>query len=76
LIDRQVLELRYWESVEKSGTSTAYQSYLKKYPSGDFSELAKDRSNLFCDWITGPFPTAMNPIPVQRIIGNEILNGI
>lgn len=42
-VDQQVLELRYWESAEKSGTSAAYQSYLKKYPAGNFAELAKDR---------------------------------
>jgi uncharacterized caspase-like protein len=42
-VDRQVMDLRYWESTEKSGTSAAYQSYLKKFPAGDFAELAKDR---------------------------------
>jgi len=42
-VDRQVLELRYWESTEKVGTSSAYQSYLKKFPSGDFVELARER---------------------------------
>jgi hypothetical protein len=42
-VDRQVMELRYWESTEKSGTPSAYQFYLKKFPSGDFADLARDR---------------------------------
>lgn len=42
-VDTSVLEMRYWESAEKAGTAVAYQSYLKKFPSGDFAELARDR---------------------------------
>ncbi|MDD2364933.1 MAG: caspase family protein [Desulfuromonadaceae bacterium] len=42
-VNSKVLELRYWESTEKSGSSTAYQSYLNRYPSGDFADLARDR---------------------------------
>ncbi len=42
-VDSGALEMRYWESAEKAGTAVGYQSYLKKFPSGDFAELARDR---------------------------------
>jgi len=42
-VDAKQLELRYWESAEKAGTPSAYQAYLKKFPSGDFVDLARGR---------------------------------
>ena len=42
-VDPKVLELRYWESSEKSNTQAAYNSYLRKYPTGEFTDLARDR---------------------------------
>jgi uncharacterized caspase-like protein len=42
-VDPKVMELRYWESAEKSGTASAYQLYIKRFPGGDFADLARDR---------------------------------
>jgi hypothetical protein len=33
----------FWESAEKHGTLFDYQGYLKKYPEGEFIDLAKSR---------------------------------
>jgi hypothetical protein len=35
------VEIDYWRSVERLGTSDAYRAYLASYPSGFFSGLAK-----------------------------------
>lgn len=45
LSDEAVLavELSFWESVKNSGDSEELAAYLKKYPEGQFSELAKIR---------------------------------
>ncbi|HEY4743087.1 MAG TPA: caspase family protein, partial [Desulfuromonadaceae bacterium] len=42
-VDPKALELRYWESAEKANTPSAYKSYLKKYPGGDFADLANEK---------------------------------
>jgi uncharacterized caspase-like protein len=34
-------ELKLWESIENAGNSAPYESYLRNYPSGRFSELAQ-----------------------------------
>ena len=39
----EAVEFRYWESVEKENTASAYRSYLKKYPAGDFADLATEK---------------------------------
>ena len=42
-VDSKVFELRYWESAEKSGSALAYQSYLNKFPKGEFADFARER---------------------------------
>lgn len=39
--DPRLLELRYWESVQTINSAAAYQTYLEKYPQGEYVELAK-----------------------------------
>lgn len=39
------IELAFWESVEKSNKPADYEAYLKKFPSGQFAELAKTRAS-------------------------------
>jgi len=37
------IEQEFWKSTIKFDTAGAYQTYLKKYPNGIFSDLARDR---------------------------------
>ena len=39
--DPAAVELAYWQSVSNSGDIKAYHSYLKRYPNGQFADLAK-----------------------------------
>lgn len=34
------IELAYWQSAEKEGTIAAYELYIKKFPEGEFADLA------------------------------------
>lgn len=36
-------ELKYWESVDKANDLAEYEAYLKRYPNGQYSDLAKIR---------------------------------
>ncbi len=42
-----VSDLRFWESAEKANTLSAYRAYLKKFPSGDFADIALDKIQQF-----------------------------
>ena len=42
-IDRQALEMKLWESAERSNTAEDYKSYLEAHPTGYFAALAKNR---------------------------------
>ena len=37
------IELSFWESAEKSNAAADYAAYLKKYPQGQFVDLARNR---------------------------------
>ncbi|MBI2289556.1 MAG: SUMF1/EgtB/PvdO family nonheme iron enzyme, partial [Betaproteobacteria bacterium] len=41
--DPAAIELAYWESIKGSTSADDYKSYLKKYPNGQFADLAKRR---------------------------------
>jgi len=45
-VDPRAVDLRYWESAEKANTVSAYKSYLKKFPNGDFAEMAAEKIEL------------------------------
>ncbi len=42
-VDPRQIELAYWESIKDSARIGDYESYLKKYPDGDFVDLARSR---------------------------------
>ncbi len=42
--DPAAIELAYWESIKDSTSADDYKAYLKKYPSGQFADLAKRRA--------------------------------
>jgi hypothetical protein len=37
------IELKFWESIEKSSDPKDFEAYLKKYPNGNFVDLANNR---------------------------------
>ena len=40
-VSPKMIELAYWDTVKDSGNPEMLQAYLDKYPSGEFSELAR-----------------------------------
>lgn len=42
-IDSATIELSYWESIKDSQNAEDFNSYLKEYPKGRFTSLAKNR---------------------------------
>lgn len=45
--DPQTLELEYWNSISNSQDIRLYQSYLRKYPNGQFADVAQSRIDEF-----------------------------
>ncbi|MEI7816686.1 MAG: caspase family protein [Desulfuromonadales bacterium] len=45
-VDTRVVDLRYWESAEKTNSISALRSYLKKFPTGDFADIALEKIQL------------------------------
>jgi Caspase domain len=41
--DVSSIELKFWESIEKSDNPKDFEAYIKKYPNGNFVELANNR---------------------------------
>ena len=41
--DVSSIELKFWESVERSNDTKDFEAYLRKYPNGNFVELANNR---------------------------------
>ena len=41
--DRSVIELEYWRTIQNSTDPEDFKAYLKKYPNGEFGELARNR---------------------------------
>lgn len=41
--DQMKVEILFWESIKESQNQADFQAYLRKYPSGNFTELAKNR---------------------------------
>lgn len=44
-LEREI-ELAYWRTAERTGQAADYRAYLRRYPSGTFSEFARDRLEL------------------------------
>lgn len=45
-IDPKAIEFKYWEGAEKANTVSAYKKYLKKYPDGEFADIAIEKLQL------------------------------
>jgi hypothetical protein len=44
-VDPAAIELSYWETIKNSTDPEDFKSYLRKYPDGQFAELARRRAN-------------------------------
>lgn len=44
-VDPAAFELTYWETIKNSTDPEDFKSYLRKYPNGQFAELARRRAN-------------------------------
>jgi Caspase domain len=45
-VDSLAIELSFWETIKNSSDPEDFQSYLRKYPNGQFAELARRRAGL------------------------------
>jgi hypothetical protein len=42
-VDSSVIELKFWESIEKSNNPEDFEAYINQYPNGNFVQLARIR---------------------------------
>jgi hypothetical protein len=42
-VDASSIELKFWESIEKSNNPKDFEAYIRKYPNGHFVDLANNR---------------------------------
>jgi uncharacterized caspase-like protein len=63
-----VIELKFWESIEKSNNPKDFEAYIKKYPHGAFVDLANNRikslENQNVSASPAPVDKALNSAPV------------
>lgn len=44
-VDSSAIELAYWDTIKNSSNAEDFRAYLRKYPKGEFADLAKNRLN-------------------------------
>ncbi|MBM3561230.1 MAG: hypothetical protein FJX53_15430, partial [Alphaproteobacteria bacterium] len=54
VLDPALVELRFWESAERTATAAAYEAYLAQYPQGRFAALARAK-------LAAPQPASVAP---------------
>ena len=59
------VELAFWQSAEKLGTSEGYTNYLEKYPNGSFASLARQKIRSHSNAV------AAEPIPITPVIAES-----
>jgi hypothetical protein len=77
-VDARQMELAYWESIKDSRDAADFQGYLKKFPHGEFADLAAKRAKLrpppaaaaapavLPEAASGPAGSGMEAAPVTR----------
>jgi len=68
--DRQ-LELAMWQAADKSGQAGDYQEYLKKYPTGQFAGLARNRLEALKNKPPGASVNTATADPGRSVDGNQ-----
>ncbi len=56
------IELAYWNSIKNSSDVADFAAYLKKYPQGNFADLARNRIS-----VLQPAPSPVSP-PRERVV--------
>jgi hypothetical protein len=67
--DRQ-LELAMWQAADKSGQQADYEEYLKRYPSGQFAGMARNRIEALKNKPAGSVNTASSA-PGRSVDGSQ-----
>lgn len=68
-VDPLSIELAFWESVRDSNNSTDIQTYLDKYPVGQFAALAKTRiDGIHTQVIPDKLDTRSNPTNRRKLV--------
>lgn len=67
----QTLEMRLWESAEKSNTVEDYKVYLQSHPNGYFAQIAKNRVAAISG--RSPTPPAAEPVKAVQTVSDADL---
>jgi hypothetical protein len=64
-VDASSIELKFWESIEKSSNPKDFEAYIRKYPNGHFVDLANNRIKFIEDSkkVKAPNQSYSNPNP-------------
>ncbi len=71
----QSLEIRLWESAEKSGSKEDYQAYLDAHPNGYFAQIAKNRIARSITPATAAAVAATPAVDLKAETGNAASEG-
>jgi hypothetical protein len=55
------VELAYWQSIAESDDIALYEEYLRRYPSGDFAEVARSKIRKLRAALNAPAPASAPP---------------
>lgn len=67
----QSLEIRLWESAERSGSPEDYKSYLEAHPNGYFAQIARNRIARSVSPAAGSTPAAAIPVTDSAALKSE-----
>jgi hypothetical protein len=67
--DAAAIELAYWESIKDSNDAEDFKAYLRKYPSGQFIDLAKNRLNK----LESSVKPSESPKPIEKVRASDLI---
>lgn len=71
-LDPAAIELSYWESIKNSSDPADYEDYLRKYPNGQFSDLARRRATRSSEQREGKSTSQSEPLSSGVLNGKAI----
>jgi|SRR5262245_2790475 len=71
--DASSIELKFWESIEKSNNTKDFEAYIRKYPNGHFVDLANNRIKFIEDAkrVKAPNQSYSSPNPPNATAPNN-----
>lgn len=63
--DTAAIEMAYWDTIKNSNNPEDFKAYLRKYPNGEFIDLARNRLRVLEQAATQPTTTTTTQRPVQ-----------